>query len=280
MTDAAASAARGESTARPAARQRVVVEQRGQATWFAVNEQAQENRLSLATLEALGDELRRYSSHDDCRVVVLTGSGGIFCPGGRIDGLSEGLTSAQQAFASSFVELLGVLDALEVPVISAVNGRCHAAGMSLLHASDLAISVDTATFGYPEINVGLFPMLAMSGAEHALPRKVLFDLWYTGRLFGAQEALELHLVNEVVPAEQLQSRVDGMVAALVDRSPEALSHGRRAYHSIRRMSPDAAMRHAQVALVSLLANSAGRDSPWAANVAESSQDDPDEGLLT
>jgi len=78
--------------------------------------------------------------------------------------------------------------------------------MSLLHASDLAVTVDTATF-YPGIKFGLFPMLAMAGAEHAIPRKALFDLWYTGRMISAEEALELHLVNEVVPGAELRSRV-------------------------------------------------------------------------
>jgi len=258
---------------RPSSRPRIGVENRKQAVWLSIDEPAQENRLSRATLDALTAELSKSGLRDGCRVIVLTGGGDVFCSGGRIDGLKDGVLSAQEGFAESFVRLLDVIDALDVPVIAAVNGPCHAAGMSLLHASDLAVVVDTATFGYPEINAGLFPMLAMASAEHAMPRKLLFDLWYSGRLLGAREAMALHLVNEVVSVSELQPRVDEIVNDLADLSSVALSHGRRAYHAIRRMSPDGSMRHAQAALAALLAHSVGQDSPWAAAGGDTDQED-------
>ncbi|NOX21807.1 MAG: crotonase [Actinobacteria bacterium] len=250
-------------------RARVMVEHRGPATWLRIAERDQDNRLSRATLDTLHDELVTSASDDYCRVIVLTGRDRVFCPGGMIDGLSDGVIASQEAFAASFLRLLGTIDTLEVPVIAAINGPCHAAGMSLLHTSDLAVAVDTATFGYPEIKAGLFPMLAMAAAEHALPRKLLFDLWYSGRLLGAPEALELGLLNEVVSEDELDARIDGIAVELAGRSPIALAHGRRAYHAIRRMTPDAAARHSGSALLALLAHSVGEDSPWAGTAAES-----------
>ncbi|GMQ94673.1 MAG: hypothetical protein BMS9Abin12_2176 [Acidimicrobiia bacterium] len=279
MTDDLVGSISQDTTDESPSRPRIVVEHREHAVWLRLGEPAQENRLSRGMLEALRTELSTSASREDCRVIVLTGSDGIFCAGGRIDGLADGVTSAQEAFAASFVRLFAVLDAIEVPVIAAVNGPCHAGGMSLLHASDLAVAADIATFGYPEIKSGLFPMFAMAAAEHALPRKVLFDLWYSGRLFSADEAMQLHLVNEVVSTAELQARVEDVVAGLVGRSSVALGHGRRAYHTIRRVSPDAGMRHAQAALMALLAHSAGQDSPWAATAQDIGQDDFDEELL-
>lgn len=222
------------------------------------------NRLDRSTLQGLVAAVDRAGSDDTVRALVLTGEGERdFCGGGQIAGLADDDVEEQQAFGRDLATLYERLAGSSVPVVAAVNGRCAAAGMGLLHACDLAIAVEHATFGYPEIEAGLFPMLAMAATIDSLPRKVAFELFYTGRSLDAEAALDLHLVNEVVPADQLHDAVARRVDDLSSRRADAIRIGRRAYHAMTSMAPSQSLRHAQEELVELLASGVPRDSDWA-----------------
>ena len=183
------------------------------------------------------------------RSLVITGNGAYFCAGGRIGGYPDGGVQDQLDYARSFTVMTERLGRSRVPIVAAVNGYCLAGGMSLLEACDLAIAIDTAEFAYPEIENGLFPMLAMAVARRGLPPKVAFDLFYSGRRMSAAEALRLNLINAAVPAHELWSAVQQRVAALEARSGNAMMVGRQAFYAMGGMTTTSALEYAQAALV-------------------------------
>ena len=238
------------------------VQRRGPAAILTIDRADRNNRLSTVALVELADELRRADQEPAVRCVIVTGRGERFCVGGQIDGLSEGDVDAQAEFGRAFTGLHRSLDDLGKPVVAAVNGDCSAAGMSLLAACDIAVAAEEATFSFPEVEADLFPMLAMAVTAPALPRKVAFDLYYSGRAISASAALALHLVNEVVPGEQLENAVDRWVELLSAKPARALKIGRRAYHAMEGLRREDALRYGEGALVALLGGDVDRHSDW------------------
>jgi len=109
------------------------------------------------------------------------------------------------------------------PVVAMVNGFCLGGGCELAMACDIIIASENARFGQPEINVGVIPG---GGGTQILPRlvgeKKAKELIFTGDMLSAQEALELGLVNKVVPKEKLRETVDSLLAKLKTKSPAIL----------------------------------------------------------
>jgi enoyl-CoA hydratase len=216
---------------------------------FEINRPDDQNRIDMATMDAMIAGIGEIDRDASVRSLVITGRGEYFCAGGRIDGYPVGSVQDQLDYARSFTVMTERLGRSRVPIVAAVNGYCLAGGMSLLEACDLAIAADTAEFAYPEIENGLFPMLAMAVARRGLPPKIAFDLYYSGRRMGAAEALRLDLVNAAVPAGELWDAVRKRVAALEARSGAAIMVGRQAFYAMGNMTTTSALEYAQAALV-------------------------------
>lgn len=229
------------------------VGRRGNAVVLEVNRQDDDNRIDMATMLALTAELKAASAAFEAKAVIITGAGDKFCCGGRIGGYPAGTVADQLTYARAFTELMETISRSSLPVIAAVNGDCLAGGMSLLEACDIAVAVDTTRFGFPEVNGGLFPMLAIAMSRTGLPPKLAFDLFYTGRTFDVQDALGLHLINAAVPAGGLDEAVDAWVEELASKRASSLMVGRQAWGAMDGMSRTQALEYAQQALVTMLA---------------------------
>lgn len=225
---------------------------RGNAVILQINRPEDDNRIDEATMLAMTAELKA-AARTDARSVIITGAGEKFCCGGRIGGFPEGSVEQQLTYARAFTELMEAIGRSSIPVIAAVNGDCLAGGMSLLECCDVAVTVDSASFGYPEVNGGLFPMLAIAVARTSLPPKLAFDLFYTGRRIDAAAAAAVHLVNEVVPASGLDEAVDRWVDDLAGKRGSSLMVGRQAWSAMDGMTRSQALEYAQAALVTMLA---------------------------
>jgi enoyl-CoA hydratase/carnithine racemase len=219
-----------------------------------------DNRVDRDTCLQLAEAMRAADADPAVRVVVLTASGDRFCVGGQVDGAADGETMKQVAFAQAFAGVHEAAAGLGKPLVAAINGDAIAGGFSLISAADLAIAVDTARFGLPELAVGAFPMLALATSVSLLPRKVLFDLIYNARLLSAAEALQFGLVSAVVPKEKFNSAVAAQVDRLKRQSPIAVMLGRRAYESMLDMPRMAALSHGGLALIELMATQDGREA--------------------
>ena len=161
------------------------------------------------------------------------------------------------------VKLFRRLQACRLPLIARINGNAMAGGLGLVCACDLAIASASARFGVPETRVGLFPMMILPYMLRVIPRRRLLEMCITGELFDAQEALALDIVNYVVPPEELDAKVDWLLARIVDKSPTAIRIGKQMFHAIEDMTLDQSFELTQVVLP-IMAQSADAKEGFAA----------------
>jgi enoyl-CoA hydratase len=210
-------------------------EQRGAARWLVLDRPAQRNALSTSLIAELHAALLRADGEREVRAICVTGAGEkAFCSG--MDLASAGAASQAGAVAAhegrrAYASLLGDLSRLGKPVVACVNGAVLGGGMGLLAACDLAVSADDARFGTPEVDVGLFPFMALAPLSRCLGRRAALDLAFTGRRIDAREAQALGLVNRVVSRAGLSAATDELLETLAAKSPAALSLGRRAFYA-------------------------------------------------
>jgi len=213
----------------------------------------QRNPLSAIMLRDLASALRWCKEDSDVRVVVLTGAGRVFCAGADLSSF-DGDTSAIDKFRSRdlFVELFVLMAELGKPIVGRINGHALAGGFGLACSCDILVAVDTATFGTPEINVGIWPMMIQAILSRNVPRKVLLEMEMLGDRWTAAQLHALGVVNRVVPQEQLDTTVDAIAQHLARKSPVAMRLGRDSFYRHQDMDFRAAMHylHGQFLLVS------------------------------
>lgn len=166
------------------------------------------NELATAVNEALG----RIAADDTVRVVVISGAGRAFCAGGDLAALGKGrqtgATHELEPLLRAGMHMVLKMRTMPQPVIAAVNGSAAGAGMNIALAADIRIASEEANFGQNFAKVGLFPDY---GGTYFLPQLVGLaksaELFYTGDMIDAKTALQLGLVNQVVPAAQLETEV-------------------------------------------------------------------------
>jgi cyclohexa-1,5-dienecarbonyl-CoA hydratase len=122
----------------------------------------------------------------------------------------------------AFHEALRALWEVPVPTLAVVEGPCLGGGLELLWAADLAVAADTATFGQPEIRLGVFPPLAAVVDGQTLGAKRASDLMYLGEALTATQAREFGLVSRVLPQEAVDAEVERIVSTLIGLRRETL----------------------------------------------------------
>src|SRR5207248_8582376 len=126
-----------------------------------------------------------------------------------------------------FVELFTLMSEAGKPIVGRINGHALAGGLGLACACDLLVSVDTATFGTPEINVGIWPMMIQAILSRSIPRKVLLEMEMLGNRWTAAQLESLGVINRVISHEHLDSTVQDLTDAQGKKSPVAMRPGRR-----------------------------------------------------
>lgn len=230
---------------------------------LTIDRPANENRIDRSIALAIADALR--SARDDAavRVVVLSASGTVFCLGGQIDRYPEGTSVDYLRFSRAFADLLAAIANLGKPLIAAVQGDALAGGFSLVAECDMAIAADGARFGLPELEYGLFPLMALSNTVDLIPKKLLFEIIYQSRILTAHEALQFHLINRVVRADQLMPETMTVAKSIATRSATSVTIGRDAVYGMRNMSPVARAEHARFALASMLSTDDAKEAALA-----------------
>jgi len=188
---------------------------------------------------------------DDSRVLVLTGAGGAFSAGADIEWMraSRDLSEQQNvADANAAAAMFSSIDACPKPVIARVNGHALGGGAGLVACADLAIAVDTATFGFTEARLGLIPAMISPYVLRAIGPRRARELFVSGRRFGAGEALEIGLVHRVVTADELDAAVDSAAVEIARCGPAAIAESKRLVRDATMMLtlPDLAERIAAV----------------------------------
>lgn len=175
------------------------------------------NAIDPPWAEAFRDAARSLRDREDVRVVRLSAAGKMFCVGGDLGFFAgaEDRYAALHGLAEDVHAGVIALAALDAPVVARVHGAAAGAGMSLVCAADIAIGSPAASFTVAYTAVGLSPD---GGASWLLPRLVglrrATDLMLTNRRVKAEEALAIGLLTELVPEDELDARVDAVVARL------------------------------------------------------------------
>jgi enoyl-CoA hydratase len=186
----------------------VLFEQRAAIALLTFNRPHKLNALDYATNDRIMALLDQIEADPAIRAVILTGAGRAFSAGGDIHeftgSIRQGPDAAAREFCRRGQSMTSRLEAFPKPIIAAVNGLAFGGGCEITEAVHLAIASDAALFAKPEIAIGIPPTF---GGTQRLPRlagrKRALELLLTGDPFSPQRALELGLINKVVPHEEL-----------------------------------------------------------------------------
>ncbi len=198
------------------------------------------NALSRALVAQLDHNLDAAITDRGARLIVLTGAGPVFCSGAD---LKEGRGVSEPGSPGGPGGLVGILKRMwysPKPVIGRINGPTRAGGIGLVAACDIAVSVDSATFAFSEVRLGLIPAIISVVVLPKLGPSKGMELFLTGDTFDATEALRLGLLNAAVPADTLDEAVGGYVGSILKGSPNALAGCKRLVREVPGMDMDSA----------------------------------------
>ncbi|QBF31331.1 crotonase/enoyl-CoA hydratase family protein [Thalassococcus sp. S3] len=208
---------------------RVETDARGVAT-LTLDRAEKRNAMSARMLEELTEAAGTLAADDQVRVVVLTGAGDTFCAGGDLAWMQEQMkadaeTRAREA--GKLAHMLQAMNTLPKPLIGQVQGNAFGGGCGMASVCDIAIGADHLKMGFTETRLGIIPatigpyVLARMGEARA--RRVFMS----GRLFGAQEAVELGLLARTVPGDALAEAVEAEVAPYLACAPGAVAAAKK-----------------------------------------------------
>jgi methylglutaconyl-CoA hydratase len=201
----------------------------GRIATITLNRPDKRNAISY---ELIDDLLRALEDvkKSPTQVLILTGAGKAFCSGMDLDNL-KALTGRkpEQSLEDSrkIASLFRTLYDFPKPTVAAVNGAAVAGGTGLATLCDFTLAVPETKFGYTEVKIGFVPAIVSAFLVRQVGEKIARNLLLTGRLFGAEEALRIGLINEIVPAETLLERARELATQLMENSPTSLAYTKR-----------------------------------------------------
>ena len=184
------------------------------------------NEHVIAELTAWAAEAREEAARGKIRVIVIGGSGKVFCAGADVMWMSKTIhyTEAENLRdATAMSGMFAALDALPVPVIGRIQGAALGGGAGLAAVCDVVVAEDGALFGFTEVKLGILPAVISPFALAKIGRSAARELFLTGARFSAARAREIGLVHAVVPAADLDAAVNQYVQEFLAGGPEAIA---------------------------------------------------------
>ena len=198
---------------------------------LTINRPERRNALSWDVVRGLREGIATAKSDPAVRVLVLTGGGEkAFSAGADLGSMQGQDAVAMHADRGELAGLFEDLWTLGKPTVARVRGYALAGGFAVAVACDLVVAADDAIFGAPEIDVGLWPFMAMIPFVRSMPPKVALELMLTGRRVDAAEAARLGFTTKVVPVDRLDDEVADLVSVLAAKAPEAIRMGLTSFH--------------------------------------------------
>ncbi len=206
----------------------IIFEKKEKVVWLSLNRPRIGNTINLEMANELVDACLAIKEDDEVRVVVVTGTGKVFCSGFDIAELrsvaADNLKQMNPASLSS-----NAVAGLDCPVIAAINGDALGAGLELALSCDIRICSQNAHFGFPETSYGIIPS---GGGTQRLPRIVgrgkAAEMIITAEPIDAAEAYRVGLVSRVVPKQKLREESEKIAGKLISRAPIAVRYAKEA----------------------------------------------------
>jgi methylglutaconyl-CoA hydratase len=188
------------------------------------------NAFNDELIAQLARAFTELGSRADVRCVVLAANGPAFCAGADLNWMRRMADYTREENLADAGQLAAMLRAIfecPKPTIARIQGDVFAGGTGLVAACDIAVAVDSATFCLSEVKLGLIPATISPYVIRAMGARAAHRYFLTAERFGAAEAHRIGFVHEVVPADQLQPKVDELAQALVNAGPEAVKACKR-----------------------------------------------------
>jgi enoyl-CoA hydratase/carnithine racemase len=188
------------------------------------------NALSMPLIDGLLDALGRAKDDSSVRAVVIASAHKVFCAGLDLDIVrgKRGL-DAKALLERLYFALNDVQYRMGKPTIAAVDGAARAGGMTIAVSCDMIIAGEAATFGYPEIDVGLIPALHFVQLPRLVGKHQAFGPLFLGDPFDAATAFRMGLVSEIVPKGSALDRARAVARRFAEKSPAIMKIGRDAF---------------------------------------------------
>jgi len=193
------------------------------------------NALDRALMDDLLATLQRAGRDNEVGAVIIASAvPGRFCAGLALDTYFDSSPAAARAMVDSlYAQLCDIQFNLGKPSIAAISGAARGGGMTLAISCDMMVAADNASFGYPELAIGLVPAIHYTHLPRIVGRYRAFDLLFTGRSFGAEEAMRIGLVSRSVPEANLLEEARTLARQFAAKSPQLMRMGRQAFmHAI------------------------------------------------
>jgi enoyl-CoA hydratase/carnithine racemase len=225
--------------------------------YFTINREPQRNAISAEVVRFFFKYLEEAEKDPDVRAILITGAGDkAFCSGADLSGSPGG--EGQEGFGH-YANLLKRIAGYPKPIVAKVNGYCLAGGMGFMLACDIVIASDTAKFGTPEVNVGLWPMMIGAVIFRNAMRKKAMEMVLLGDRFGADQALEMGLITRAVPRDKLDDEVDQVLKSLTSKSPIGMKIGKEAFYAMADMPFEEALDYLSEKIAEVAATEDARE---------------------
>jgi len=200
------------------------------------------NILNIAMMREMNEALEGLDGDANTKLLVIAAQGKAFSAGVDIkDHTPDKVEEMIEVFHGIFRRLLS----LEMPTLAVVQGACLGGGCELACFCDFIIASEEATFGQPEIKVGVFPPIAVILFPYLMGQRKAFELLLTGEIVDAREAERIGLITRVVPAGELERASEELVAKLTRLSGVVLRLTKRAIYEAAGLPFEKAMVHAE-----------------------------------
>jgi enoyl-CoA hydratase/carnithine racemase len=218
------------------------------AARITLNRPDRRNALSLELMEELIAALREASAETRTQAIVIEGAGPAFSAGHDLSEMIGRDEAFYRELFAACTQMMETIHELPQPVIAKVHGIATAAGCQLVAACDLAVAADGARFATPGVKIGLFCTTPMVPVSRAVGRKRAMELLLTGEPIAAATALDWGLINRVVPLDELEPAVLGLVEAITRSSPYTVATGKQAFYAQVDRTEHEAYEHCQIVM--------------------------------
>jgi enoyl-CoA hydratase/carnithine racemase len=222
----------------------LVVSRDGGVLRLHIDREAKRNALNGEILVGMLAALR---DPGDARVVLITSAGSVFCSGADLVQMAPDATGLEvHEGRGKLRELVLAMRDCPLPIVASVQGLCLAGGTALIMACDVVLAAESAAFGLPEVDLGLWPfMVSALLGRHVSPKRAM-EMMLSARRVPAREALEMGMISRVV--EDLPAETDDLVAALAMKPPVAVRLGKKAFQAAMESSLEAGLEAMQAQL--------------------------------
>jgi methylglutaconyl-CoA hydratase len=224
------------------------------------------NAFNDVMIKELIEAFKSIEKKPKIRVVILTGEGKSYCAGADINWIRKTKGYSFEENFNDFIklsELLYIIYSLPKPVIGRINGTAIGGGTGFVAICDIAISSLQAKFGFSEVKIGLIPACISPYVVKKCGEGKVRELFLTGERITAEKALNIGLVNKVVPHEELDSAIDELVKQLLSGGPNALRMCKELLKEIPNLSLEEAKKYTAQLLTELRLSPEGQEGTTA-----------------